>query len=100
MLRNLESILRLIVAIVVTVATELTVQWNTIQNILSVSSAGQTIPLILGIGTFVRVCYVYSMGLLGDDDSEHSSDEDFRPNSFISGALHSVADHSMPEMPI
>ena len=39
-------------------------------------------------------------GLLGDDDSEHSSDEDFRPNSFISGALHSVADHSMPEMPI
>jgi hypothetical protein len=82
MLRHLESTIRLIVAVVVTVATELTIQWNNIEDVQLISSAGQTIPLLLGFGSFTRVCYIYFKKKFYDS-TEDSSDEELHPNDFI-----------------
>ncbi|KAN0080492.1 hypothetical protein V8E54_003696 [Elaphomyces granulatus] len=82
MLRHLESTIRLIVAVVVTVATELTIQWNNIEDVQLISSAGQTIPLLLGFGSFARVCYIYFKKKFYDS-TEDSSDEELHPNDFI-----------------
>jgi len=58
-LQKLHSILDLIVASVVTTATELCIRWNHITGVANISSAGQTIPLILSIAMLVRVFYVF-----------------------------------------
>jgi hypothetical protein len=47
----------------VTAATELTIQWNGIEGVADVSSAGQTIPMLIGVGLVTRVLYI---GLFGD----------------------------------
>ena len=44
----------------VVLATELTIKWNTLRGVNSLSSAGQTIPFIVGVESLVRVFYVYS----------------------------------------
>jgi hypothetical protein len=48
-----------IVISVIIVGTELTIWWNEIRDINSVSTAAQTIALIIGLGSFIRVFYVY-----------------------------------------
>ncbi|KAF2708699.1 hypothetical protein K504DRAFT_364987, partial [Pleomassaria siparia CBS 279.74] len=58
MLRNLEGASKLVIAVIVTTATELTIQWNEIEDIHSLSSADQTIPFIIGLGSIIRVLYV------------------------------------------
>lgn len=57
-LQELQTFANIIVASVVTAATELTIQWNGIEGVADVSSAGQTIPLVIGIGLVTRVLFV------------------------------------------
>lgn len=52
----------------VTAATELTIQWNGIDDVSDVSSAGQTIPLLIGVGLVGRVLYIALFGDLDEED--------------------------------
>ena len=45
------------VAVVINIATELTINWNHITDVDSISSAGQMIPLIIGAAAVVRIFY-------------------------------------------
>jgi hypothetical protein len=47
------------VASLVILATELTIKWNKLRGVNSLSSVGQTIPFIIGVGSLVCVFYVY-----------------------------------------
>jgi hypothetical protein len=58
-LRKVGSTCNLIVISTVMIAAELTIHWNKIQNANSLSSAGQRIPLFIGIGAITRIIYVY-----------------------------------------
>lgn len=58
-LRALNCAIKSATASVVVVATELTIHWNHISNVSSLSSAGQLIPFAIGLGTIVRVLYVW-----------------------------------------
>lgn len=63
-------------------AVELLIRWNGIQNVDNVSTAGQTIPMIVGIGLVVRVLYI---GLSGDvDDGDDWSSTGY--GSYYSGS--------------
>lgn len=44
----------------VVLATALTIKWNTLRGVNSLSSAGQTIPFTVGVGSLIRAFYVYS----------------------------------------
>jgi hypothetical protein len=55
----LDSTSQFIVATTVITGVELTICWNKIQGVHDISSAGQTIPMILGIGALIRVIYVW-----------------------------------------
>jgi len=46
-----------VVVVVINIATELTIKWNHIAGVDSVSSAGQMIPLIIGAAAVVRIFY-------------------------------------------
>jgi hypothetical protein len=48
-----------VTASIVVVATELTIQWNHISDINTLSSAGQLIPFVIGLGVVLRVLYVW-----------------------------------------
>lgn len=48
-----------ITASIIVVATELTIRWNRIANVNDVSSAGQLIPYVIGLGVVVRVLHVW-----------------------------------------
>jgi hypothetical protein len=76
LLQNLETWTKLFVAILVTLATELTIDWNEIEGVNSLASAGQAIPFVIGLGAVIRIIYVYFR--YGDDDGEGSSDYDYR----------------------
>ena len=56
----MQPLSNLVVATVVVLATELTIKWNALRGVNSLSLAGQTIPFIVGVGSLVRVFYVYS----------------------------------------
>jgi len=58
----------LAVATIVIVATELTIEWNGISGVGDISSAGQTIPMIIGIGLVTRILYIKR---LGDVDAKY-----------------------------
>lgn len=59
LLHNLEAWVKLIVVILVTVATELTIDWNNIEGVNSLSGAGQTIPFFIGLGDVLRIlCHI------------------------------------------
>ncbi len=58
MLQKLQTFLSLTVASTIVAATELTIKWNGIEDVDEISSAGQTIPLIIAFGLLVRVIYV------------------------------------------
>ena len=44
---------------IVVLTVELTFEWNHIQGVNTVASAGQTIPLAIGGGLLARVVYVF-----------------------------------------
>lgn len=58
-LQKLNLVNNLITATVVVVATELTIKWNHVNAVNSLSSAGQLIPFVIGLGVVVRVLYVW-----------------------------------------
>ncbi len=66
MLEAIQSIINLLVASTVITATELTIRWNGIQNVGSLSSAGQMIPMFIGIGQVSRILY---LAIFGDVDN-------------------------------
>jgi hypothetical protein len=79
LLRNMEGWGKLIVALVVTLATELTIQWNELKGVNSLSSAGQTIPFVIGLGSWIRILYIYFYKQASDYDSD--SEYSYRPSS-------------------
>jgi len=58
-LRFLQATSNILVATTVIVATELTIQWNNLTDVNDVSTAGQTIPVILAAGLLAHVLYVW-----------------------------------------
>jgi hypothetical protein len=65
-----DSGLKFVVAVTIIAATELVIMWNKISGVYSVSPAGQTIPLVLGIGALTRVLY---KGFFGSEERNKSS---------------------------
>ncbi|KAH7122387.1 hypothetical protein B0J11DRAFT_507372 [Dendryphion nanum] len=59
LLRNMDVMIKIVAAITVIIATELTIHWNEIDGVDTISGAGQTIPLVIGLGATIRVFYVY-----------------------------------------
>lgn len=57
-LQTIDTWMRIITAMLVTLATELAVSWNDIRNANTLAGAGNTIPLFIGIGAVLRVLYV------------------------------------------
>jgi hypothetical protein len=53
----LDSIIGITVATTIVIGTELTIKWNNIASVQSCNSAGQLIPLFLGLAAFLRVVY-------------------------------------------
>ncbi|KAI1386631.1 uncharacterized protein F4822DRAFT_322247 [Hypoxylon trugodes] len=78
-LQVLQIVLNLIVASVVVIATELTIQWNNINDVNDASTAGQTIPVITATGLVAHVFYVYFFR--HDSDSSSSDPSDSPPDS-------------------
>jgi hypothetical protein len=56
-LQIIHTIFNTAVATAVIVATEKTIQWNGINGVADISSAGQLIPMVIGIEMFIRVLY-------------------------------------------
>lgn len=84
LLRNLDGWFKLIVAICVLAATELTILWNGIEGVNNLSSAGQTIPFVIGLGAVIRILYVYmkpEVEYYSDSDSDYSYRRRSRPRS-------------------
>ncbi|KAG4436666.1 hypothetical protein IFR05_007845 [Cadophora sp. M221] len=71
-LQELQTFVNVTVISIVVAATELTIAWNRIKDVNEITSAGQTIPLIIGIGQIVRVFYI--MLVTGDDYGDYDSD--------------------------
>ncbi|TKA66540.1 hypothetical protein B0A49_10482 [Cryomyces minteri] len=69
-LHRWEVLIAVIVASTIITATELTIYWNNITNVYSLSTAGQTIPFAIGIGALLRVVYVYAFKT-GEKGSSH-----------------------------
>ncbi|KAF2472760.1 uncharacterized protein BDR25DRAFT_365913 [Lindgomyces ingoldianus] len=73
LLGNIDVWVKIVVALTVTVATELVIDWNGIEGVNSLSSAGQTIPFLIGLGSVLRIFYVYWFPHDGNDDSDGDS---------------------------
>ena len=54
----MQTAANLIVASTIVAATELTIDWNNIKAVDDVSTAGQTIPLIVAAGLVANILYV------------------------------------------
>jgi len=54
-LQYLQSFISILVAVAIIAATELSISWNNIDSINSLDSAGQLIPLVLGIAVVLHV---------------------------------------------
>ena len=75
-LQQLRSACNVAVASTIITATELTIKWNKIQGVNSLTSAGQTIPLLIGIAAILRIVYVrLSKGPDGHGGSGSREDE-------------------------
>ena len=56
-LQSWNTIINIVVISVIVTATELTIRWNDISGVDSLSGAGQTISFVIGIGAVIRVLY-------------------------------------------
>jgi hypothetical protein len=70
LLQNLDTWIKVVIAIMVTLATELTISWNHIEGANTLAGAGNTIPFVIGIGAIVRVLYVAAFYSDNDDDTD------------------------------
>ena len=73
--------IRVAVTAVVIPATELTILWNQIQDVNSVNTTDQIIPLIIGMVALIRPFYMRQVG-----------DEDIPVNKGLAGADQIVED--------
>jgi hypothetical protein len=48
-----------IVLVLFTVSTELIIKWNQISGVNSIQSTGQILPLIVGVGSLIRIIWKY-----------------------------------------
>jgi hypothetical protein len=78
------------VATAVTIATEKTILWNGINGVADISSAGQLIPMVIGIEMFIRVLYAAWMG----EDNESSAVDD----SSVAESLANFPDIAIQEL--
>ncbi|KAH6706454.1 hypothetical protein BKA61DRAFT_139130 [Leptodontidium sp. MPI-SDFR-AT-0119] len=83
-LQEMQTFVNITVVSIIVAATELTIAWNRIKDVNEIASAGQTIPLIIGIGQIIRVLYV--MLVTGDDYDEHQSETGSWTDSETRGA--------------
>lgn len=78
-LQQLQPLSNVVVASVVVLATELTIKWNGLRGVNTLSSAGQTIPFLIGVGSLVHLFYVYVKPIIlrrfGRDESSESEPE-------------------------
>jgi len=58
LLQRIDTVFRIVLVTIIVVATELTIRWNDIQDVYTLTSAGQTIPFIIGVAALVRVIYL------------------------------------------
>jgi hypothetical protein len=72
-LRELQTFANLAVASTVVAATEFTIQWNSIKGVGDLNSAGQLIPMLIGVGLVTRVVYIGTIKGDNYDDSEDGS---------------------------
>jgi len=83
-LQQLQPFSNLIVATIVVLATELTIKWNSLRGVDTLSSAGQTIPFLIGVGALVHVFYVYVKPMIlrrfGQDESAVSTKSETEPD--------------------
>ena len=63
-------------------STELTIRWNKIQGVNNITSVGQLIPFITGLGLFTNIVYLLlkkyvplSLGEDGENQDEDPSNE-------------------------
>ncbi|KAH7333171.1 hypothetical protein BKA65DRAFT_507317 [Rhexocercosporidium sp. MPI-PUGE-AT-0058] len=91
-LQELQTFINITVVSIVVAATELTIAWNRIEDVNDIASAGQTIPLIIGIGQIVRVLYV--MLVTGDDYDDDNS----TTNSWTDSVSQGVSADDLPPM--
>jgi hypothetical protein len=78
LLRNIDGWIKIVVASVVTLGVELTIGWNDIEGVNSLNSAGQTIPLVIGVVALIRILYVYYFPKADDYDSDSDSYYSYR----------------------
>ncbi|KAK3331474.1 hypothetical protein B0H66DRAFT_97898 [Apodospora peruviana] len=58
-LQFMQTVSNVTIATVVVVAVELTIQWNSLSEVNDVSTAGQTIPVVIAGGLLAHVLYVW-----------------------------------------
>ncbi|KAF2866802.1 hypothetical protein BDV95DRAFT_598690 [Massariosphaeria phaeospora] len=88
--RTIDTVFKVLVACIIVTATELCIHWNAIPNVNSIDSVGQTIPLVISIGTVVHMLYIS-----WQDTRNSSNNTSFsRPR----GEHHAEAWHHMPRM--
>jgi len=58
LLQRIDTVFRIILITIIIVATELTIRWNGLQDVYTLTSAGQTIPFIIGVAALIRVIYL------------------------------------------
>ncbi len=95
--QKLDSVSKLVVAVVVVTAAELTIHWNGIGNVNSLSSAGQTIPFVIGLAAIIRILYVRYVKRLTSSVAEYRL-----PNSSHSSSRSPVrpGDPQSPPAPL
>jgi hypothetical protein len=82
LLHNLDSLFKLVTTSIVIAAGELTIRWNNVSGVDNISSAGQLIPFVIGVGSVIRIIYVrWRRGPNGDigSDGEGHVDPFLRP---------------------
>jgi len=81
-----DSSINTILATTIVAATELTIRWNKITSVGSSNSAGQLIPIFLGVAAFTRV--IYRAYFPADDENGESGESvktvsrEFKPTDF------------------
>lgn len=59
----LDTVIKLMFITIVVIGTELTIAWNHIGNVNTPGTAGQLIPLLISIGSFLHVGWAVHRGM-------------------------------------
>lgn len=83
------------VAVTTIITTELCIRWNKINGVTSINSAGQTVPLLLGIGCSIRVTYVGARSLLKDQTTTPTVNSHELATALLDDVETSLTDENM-----